>query len=640
MRYRLPAFVLAVVAAMLAPTAIPAAPEIRSKPIPIEAFADAPIFDAPVISPDGARFAARAVVEGKSRVLIYPALLDGPARAVDLGSYELASIHWAGNDRLLLGVQQPMTLLSRPVKRPRLVAIDLVTGKQRLLDGDSRGLFSDLLYVHPSGAWLLIASQDDITFHPSVKRIDIATGATKTIEGPRVDVWNWFTDDSGVTRAGIAYTGGRWTMWYRPNATAPLSKLRGRVAANGEEGSVDSLNFLATSGDGIIVTNARTERFGAYRYDFANGQIGAPIYENAKVDVSSVRVGRGGNLEGIAYTDDRDRTYWLDARLAKIQALVDKVLPKTDNALLNSSDDGQRTIIWSHAADDPGTYYLYDAPTRQLRPLVSPYATLEGAHLAAVAPIHYAARDGLDIPGYLTLPPGREPRGLPLIVLPHGGPHARDDWSFDAQVQFLASRGYAVLQPNFRGSTGYGRDFVERGYGQWGRAMQDDIDDGIAWLAKSGTIDRKRVCILGASYGGYAALWGAIRSPQAYRCAVSIAGVTDIPALLRYDQRLFAPGRYYREWERKIRGLEKLDLAAVSPLEQADRLTLPVLIAHGENDDVVPPIQSRELIKALKQNKKVESVFYPGEGHSFLKRENKLDLLRRIEAFLAKYNPA
>ena len=259
-----------------------------------------------------------------------------------------------------------------------------------------------------------------------------------------------------------------------------------------------------------------------------------------------------------------------------------------------------------------------------------------------MAPVRYAARDGLPIPGYLTLPPGREAKGLPLVVMPHGGPHARDAWDFHPWVQFFANRGYAVLQPNFRGSTGYGKAFIERGYGQWGRAMQDDVDDGVDWLVKSGRVDPKRVCVVGASYGGYAALWGAIRNPERYRCAISVAGVTDLRGMLRHDRRSFSAPRYYREWEVKVRGTEKIDFDAVSPLAQAARLKIPVLIAHGDKDDNVPPDQGRRMVEALKRagHPALESVFYPAEGHSFEQRGTKEDLFRRMEGFLAKHNPA
>ncbi|HEX8379211.1 MAG TPA: S9 family peptidase [Allosphingosinicella sp.] len=255
--------------------------------------------------------------------------------------------------------------------------------------------------------------------------------------------------------------------------------------------------------------------------------------------------------------------------------------------------------------------------------------------------VRYAARDGLPVPAYLTLPVGRPAKGLPLIVMPHGGPFIRDSWVYEPWVQFLANRGYAVLQPNFRGSTGYGKAYVEAASGQFGRKMQDDLDDGVAWLTERGIVDPKRVCMMGASYGGYAAMWAAVRNPDLYRCSVSFAGISDIPSMLRYDRSKFVATRYYRDWRDRIRGPEDFDLKNVSPINRAREIRVPMLIAHGEKDSNVPANQSKRLHEALrKAGIPHEYVTYPEEGHGFQKVENSVDFLKRVDAFLAKHNPA
>jgi TonB family protein len=346
-------------------------------------------------------------------------------------------------------------------------------------------------------------------------------------------------------------------------------------------------------------------------------------------------------VTGVAYEDDRPRTKWLVPELEQLQAQIDRTLRGKDNRILNMSRDQNVVLLWSGGADDPGTYYVFDRAARRMNIFASPYDRLDGARFSPVKSVRYAARDGLSIPAYLTLPQGREAKGLPLIVLPHGGPFIRDSHAFHPWVQFLADRGYAVLQPNYRGSTGYGRTYVERGYGEWGRKMQDDLDDGVAWLEEAGTIDPKRVCIMGASYGGYAALWGAIRNPELYRCAISLAGVTDVGGMLKYDSKFLIAKRYSKQWRKKVVGEQSRDLAAVSPLQQAARLNVPVLIAHGERDTNVPVDQGRKMVAALKaRGAPVQSAFYPGEGHSFHRAEDSIDFLRRVEAFLEIHNPA
>lgn len=255
-------------------------------------------------------------------------------------------------------------------------------------------------------------------------------------------------------------------------------------------------------------------------------------------------------------------------------------------------------------------------------------------------PVSYRSRDGLTIPGYLTLPPGRPLNGLPLVVLAHGGPFYRDTWEFDPWVQLLANRGYAVLQANFRGSTGYGRDYMARGFGEWGTGMINDLIDGVGWLAGDGIVDASRVCIMGASYGGYAAIWSAISAPQVYRCAISFAGVTDLEDLMRHDRNFFYPTTY-RWWRRRIDGDAGMDLKAISPTDQAGQLSRPLLLVDGTEDRRVPVDQARKLRRVLQRaDKPVEYLELPDVRHGFAKDADHIRFLSVADAFLARHNPA
>jgi dipeptidyl aminopeptidase/acylaminoacyl peptidase len=225
------------------------------------------------------------------------------------------------------------------------------------------------------------------------------------------------------------------------------------------------------------------------------------------------------------------------------------------------------------------------------------------------------------------------------VVLPHGGPHARDTWTYDADVQFLANRGYAVLQPNFRGSTGYGKEFLEKGYGQWGGAMQNDINDGVAWLVEQGIVDAKRVCIMGVSYGGYAALIGAITSPDIYRCAISYAGVTDVKAWMKSHRYDMLPKRY-RKWRQRVLGEADSSSGSPSPIDFAERVSIPVLLGHGTKDDRVPFRQAEKMARALRRaNKDVEYLTFKDAGHGY-EGDDHVRFLNAVEAFLSKHNPA
>jgi dipeptidyl aminopeptidase/acylaminoacyl peptidase len=249
--------------------------------------------------------------------------------------------------------------------------------------------------------------------------------------------------------------------------------------------------------------------------------------------------------------------------------------------------------------------------------------------------VQYKARDGLEIEAVLTLPPGREARNLPIVIMPHGGPWAHDTLDYDYWAQFVASRGYAVLQPNFRGSTGYGTEFLRKGQGQMGLAMQDDVTDGLAWAVKEGLADPKRACIVGASYGGYAAMWGVAKDPDLYRCADSVAGVAN----LRRDVNDFGSAllakKFRDDWQRMTP-----DFAAVSPINAVERIKVPLLLIHGKKDIRVDAVQSTSMASKMRgAGKPVELVILPEADHSFTREADRLTLLTSIEAFLLKHNP-
>jgi dipeptidyl aminopeptidase/acylaminoacyl peptidase len=331
----------------------------------------------------------------------------------------------------------------------------------------------------------------------------------------------------------------------------------------------------------------------------------------------------------------------MDPALSKLQAELDASFPGREAWVVSRSRDEKKVIIWAGSSSDPGRFFVEDLGTGDIKLLAEVNEKLRKQRLSPSRYVDYTARDGTRIYGYLTLPVGREPKNLPLVIMPHGGPYGvRDNGDYDSEVQFLANRGYAVLQPNYRGSASYGTEFSEKGEGQWGRKMQDDIDDGMDWLAGQGTIDPKRVCIVGGSYGGYAALWGATRNPERYRCAASFAGVTDVERQVKYA-RGFMGRKSGKSWLDKVRGDKSFDLGTVSPLANVARLKVPVLIAHGDEDQRVPLKQSSLYVKALQQaNKQHEFHLYKGEGHGLSKSENLKDYLERLGAFLAKHNPA
>jgi dipeptidyl aminopeptidase/acylaminoacyl peptidase len=610
--------------------------------IPIDSLAALPSIQSPELSPDGRQIVAYSVSQRETRLVFLNA--DNPGavlRVVNLGKAKIGAIHWAGNGRLLIEIIGRATLYGAEFPVGRLIIYDIATGSSRIADKRSRGIYGgDVLQVDQTGNSAVVASQDDAFSTPSVKRIDLATGDATVIERAKPDVWDWFVDEQGVVRGGVAYDERKWKLWYRSKAGEAFRTIRGKFDKD-DDSAVDRFYFSREDDKGTIVTNEKTGRFAAYRYDFGSGITGEVIFESPTADISEVIVDPGSrDIVGVRYHEDRWKTFWVDPKLKSLQARIDKALPNTDNRILGDPGD-VRLLVWSGGANEPGTYFLFDRAKSTLSPVVQPYEKIDTAKLSPVKPIQYRARDGLTIPAYLTVPGTKPPTKLPLILMPHGGPFARDEWTYDPMLQFLASRGYAVLQPQFRGSTGYGKDFVAKGYGQWGRKMQDDLDDGVDKLIEDGIVDPKRVCILGGSYGGYAALWGVIRNPERYRCAVSVAGVTDLEAQLKENRKSFSATRYFRSWRAKVQGEDKFDLASVSPLAQSARIKAPVLIAHGDQDETVSSKQARKLVEALTARKAdVSSVFYKDGGHDFSSSEDLADFFRRLESFLAKHNPA
>jgi TonB family protein len=631
-------------AALLLFFAADAAAEPAAGPVPIETLAQVPFFSDPLISPDGKRLVARINGGGTEQLAVYD--LRAPRNAdpkIIPTDGTIRWYGWAGDDRVLVGNSLfSISFATLSLQLTRLIGYDLKTGKTSAIQAGGGLVGDNVVYTDPGGRFVLISAQKDYNDSPSVWRVDLATGAAVEIQRKQADIWSWFVDASGTVRGGVSYDSGSWTVYRRDPKTGGLRRAGAGKFTPGKESAIDSIGLLAGGDSGIIVTNEKTGRFGVYRYDLGAQTIGEPIFEHPEVDVTKPQVSADGRIvEAVYYDDDLPRVAWLTPELKQLQEQIDRTLPGKVNRVMNLSRDRNVALVWSGAAHDPGTYYVFDRKAKRMEAFASPYEGLTEAQLAPVKPIRYTARDGLQIRGYLTLPRGAEPKALPLILLPHGGPFARDSYQFDPLVQLLANRGYAVLQPNFRGSTGFGRDFVERGYGQWGRKMQDDLDDGVAWLAGQGTVDSRRVCIAGISYGGYAALWGAIRNPEIYRCAISLAGVSDIRAMLKYDGRALVATRYSKLWRRKVEGEERRDLAAVSPLQQAARLNVPVLIAHGEKDSNVPADQSRQMIKALRdRGARVQSAFYPNGGHGLTQSADSIDFMKRVEAFLEVHNPA
>jgi dipeptidyl aminopeptidase/acylaminoacyl peptidase len=356
-------------------------------------------------------------------------------------------------------------------------------------------------------------------------------------------------------------------------------------------------------------------------------------------DVAAIADPWRRRVVGVAWTEDLPKRQYFEADLAKIYADVQPLFESGYVTMHSWSRDRSRVLLFGEKAGDAGAYYIYEPATKKLRLIGKRYPQLTAPeHFGERQAIKYRARDGKQIPAYLTLPAGVEPTKLPLVLLVHGGPHARDTFTFDWWASFLASRGYAVLQPNFRGSTGYGYEWFDAGRKGWGDGvMQTDVEDGVAALVRAGHVDPKRVCIMGGSYGGYAALAGATLTPDLYACAVSVNGLSDPEDMLK-DVNRGGLKSMAAEWWRKSMGSDDMEhLRKVSPIRHADQVRVPILLVHGIEDTVVPVEQSRSMnTKLLRAQRDVRYVELAGDDHWLSSASTRTQVLQEIEAFLAK----
>ena len=363
------------------------------------------------------------------------------------------------------------------------------------------------------------------------------------------------------------------------------------------------------------------------------------IYEHPDVDVSSLISSKKRKvITGVVYTTDKSHYHFFDEDRKQLQESLEAKFPGYDVAVVDMDDDEKRVIFATYGDRMRGVYYFYDRATDKLEKLADLAPWLKEEQMAPMTPVQFTSRDGLTIHGYLSLPLGVEPKGLPLVVIPHGGPSARDGWGFDSEAQFLANRGAAVLQVNFRGSTGYGKAFWEAGFKQWGKGMQNDVTNGVRWLIDQGIADEKRVAIYGGSYGGYAALAGATFTPDLYACAVSYVGPSNIFTLLASIPPYWEP---LRDMEYEMIGdpvKDKALLEEVSPVFHANKIKIPLLVAQGANDPRVKKAESDQIVEAVKKaGKDVVYLVKDNEGHGFHNEENRFDFYRAMEEFFRKH---
>ncbi len=466
-------------------------------------------------------------------------------------------------------------------------------------------------------------------------RLNLNTGDIQLAAQNPGDVSEWIVDDSGRLRLAEVTDGLKTRIIYRDTENDPWRE----VASYDFRESAIPLRFAADGRSFYVASNLGRNTRAICSFSVDSDAPGEVLFSHPDVDVSDMIYSRKlGKPVGVRYTEDKIRYTWFDESREALQTFIDGELPSFSNLLLSHTDDEDLFVVYSGDDRTRGAYYLLDAVSMKLEKLFEVSPWLDRDSLCPMQSVSYTARDGLQIGGYLTLPLGVPPENLPVVVYPHGGPWSRDNWGFKPVVQFLANRGYAVFQMNFRGSTGFGRKFLEAGYGEWGLSMQDDITDGVHWLIDKGIADPARIAIFGVSYGGYAVLMGIVKDPDLYAAAVDLVGVSNLFTILENMPPYWEEIRemMYLRIGHPERDRERL--VATSPALNTERMKTPLLIGQGANDPRVNQVESDQVVNGLRaKGIPVKYILKQDEGHGFFKEENKFEFYRATEEFLAEH---
>jgi len=620
------------------------------------------------LSPDGAHIAMFAPQGDTGGVRI--AKVGGGTCGFGAGKVKFRNIFWANPDRLIVEVSFTYSG-DKATNDPKYMSEIYRAISVNARCEDSKDLLANIKNIGsisggnfmgatPDGQKVLFAAininrrirgittklKGISTSSLDVYAIDPATGKTETYEQGSNKTIGWYvdgagvlrlrtdrkneTDDNYVVRARIGES-REWEVVYDSTAVTDKSRALGFVAVN------------ARGDVAYVTTRNGGDKYGIYEFDLKTKAVGRKLLQNVRVDADGLLIDNNSQRAvGVSYVDDYPTDEYFDKTYAQMQADLAATFPGERVEIRSVSKDQKKFIAYVEGAQNPGgVYHFVDMTIPEISKIGSRYSSLTAADIAPVKAFTYQARDGMTIPAYLTLPPGSSGKGLPLVVYPHGGPQSRDDASFDPFVQFLATRGYAVLQPQFRGSAGFGARHLEAGYFKWGLEMQHDLTDGVKYLTANGTADASKVCIFGFSYGGYAALAGLAFTPDLYKCGVSGAGPSDLLLLVgdvaRGSQFDYLGTDGWREWiGDPTRDRDRL--IATSPAKHVDRIKAPLLLIHGADDIVVPLRQSTIMADAMKEaGKPVELIVIQGDDHWLSRASTNKRVLQEVQRFLGQH---
>ncbi|RVT44507.1 S9 family peptidase [Rheinheimera sediminis] len=600
------------------------------------------------VSPDGSSIAAKMIYEGMPTVVTAPfgsteiafaAKLKDPADRIE-------SIDWVNKNRLFITASRPEFINGFYVRLNTAYAVnadgsDLVVIENKaaykkqesafVRNNQSIGLLNDLIH---DDQHVQVLAYDPRDLGYSVFKVNVYTNSFEKIASGAGDRTDFISDINGNILFSTITKKNLTTIYYKAIGSEQWVDLK-TLDITGDI----TFQPVSVSDDGksILVKTDFDSNFDYIaKFDIAEKRIGDKLFSVDGHDIDNVII-KNGQLVGYGYTKDFYERTFISPQQIEYNNKVKALFKNRHSYITSSSKDGQRVVVYSETDHNPGRYYTIDFATKKADFWLSQYPLLEQQQLAPVQPIDVISKDGQPMRGYLTLPKNKP---APLIVFPHGGPHARDAMGFDPFVQFFAAQGYAVLQVNFRGSSGYGNDFLQQGYKQWGLKMQDDLMDAVDQVRKNPAIDKNKSCVVGASYGGYSALVASFQRPQQFNCFISISGISDLAAMVKRDTEYSEQLGLYMKTAVGDYNTESDKLNAVSALYQIDKIQQPILLVHGVKDTRVSFKQSLELYNKLKSNDKVVEYLELENGtHFFDEEADRKQAFAAMEQFLNRYLP-
>ncbi len=631
----------------------------RPEPISVEALFSNPVFSSPRFSPDGKKVALLHS-KGDDQFLLVRDAAGGKLRPIAKltdPAYRFRWLEWANGERLLLSAEtRNLASVGMRSRSTRLFGIDADgsdfdwLGKRWPLHGQEElqaFLQDGVVHLLPHDPeHVLMQYRDPYSRYRSIRAMNVRTGALTMRQVAKRPIFEWFVDAAGGVRAGRGGEDQESFLWVRRSVEEDFVEI-GRHRAIEEEG-LRLLGFSSSDPDRIFVGRSTEGRVAVHQMSISTGEIGRRLFSHPEVDAGSLAFDRSRErLLGVRFIGDRARIEPLDEEFGRIHRAVRRAFGDEDVEIfwIDVTTDAAVWLAWVGGPTRPPMYYTFDRARRRLEPLTEPWPDVPDDRLSPTRRIDYEATDGLSIRAYLTLPTGHGSSGLPLVVVLHGGPKGfpwADPWSrewirWDPVVQLLASRGFAVLQVNYRGSQGFGRVFAHAGRREWGRRIQDDVTDGVRHLIDRGVADPDRVGIFGEGFGGHVALFGLVKTPHQYRAGASLGGVSDLETLVGDDQWY----EFRHEWHGALVGEGRDDrefLRNHSPLRRVAEVQVPVLLGHGADDSRVHPRHSRDMARALRAaGAVVDHLEFENETDRLLLESNRIRFYTRLAAFFEEH---